>query len=215
MGRIGTIFLVFMLIMISGCQWFNQEESPPPDVDDVPGPLPVQPPFQHKEPKNVVVLGLEGHEQEVELKFFSNEWIRLEYDTRLSVIDEDDLLLFRSGEDEARFSVQPMDDDLLKREQSRLEKEGYELYNTFELDDPRLDLGQGFIYYLYDVRHQVELYALNQREMSVLVRFEFYESVAEEYMFVFDYMLSSIQLVDGKREGEATDENEKEAVGGR
>lgn len=217
MRPLGMIMVSCLLLVMAGCQWFNEvPEESPPDENHLPDPPSINPPVQPKEQKNVVVLGLEGFEQEVELSVYTNEWIRLEYDRRLEVRDEKDRLIFRSEEDDAQFCVQPMDENTLKRAQSDLKKEGYELYNTFELDDPHLDEGQGFIYYLYKKRHQVELYAIAQKERAALVRFDFLEAVAEKYMFVFDYMLASIELlVDGEKEGVTDDENEKEAMGGR
>jgi len=182
------ILLGFFMFIMAGCQWLNSDHEPtPPPDQETPHPNMNHPP-KHKDPKNVVVLGLEGFKQEVVMSTFTAPWIKMEYEADLEVSTEEKRVRFYHAIDEAAYEVKLLDDpNQIESEQSLLMEQGYELANSFELEN-----GEGYIYYLYEARHQVELYHIHKNNLSALVRFEFHESVADDYTFVFDYMLDSM-----------------------
>ncbi|MDQ0338886.1 hypothetical protein J2S00_001672 [Caldalkalibacillus uzonensis] len=176
------------LLALAGCQWFAGEpnEPAPPDEnghepEHTPAP---SPPDKQK----VVTLGLEGHQEKVTLEPYVTDWIALEYDTRFEVTAEEDWLEFQHPEDKARFKVQLLHDEVFVAQQrDTVVEQGYELYHAFELEN-----GEGYIYYLYEARDQIEIYHVIENDQAILVLMQFAEPVADKYQFVFDYMLDSI-----------------------
>lgn len=201
------IMLLCWLLLLGGCHWFNpeQETTPPLEVEDEFPLLPEEPLPVEKERRNVVVLGVEGIKQEVEMATYSTSWLSIEYEQTLQVVAEEEKILFFHQLDEAQFEVRLIENQTpLKAEQSLLEEQGYELANSFQLEN-----GEGYIYYLYQERHQVELYHLQYSNGSVLVRMQFVEATADQYQFIFDHMMASILLKPAVNEGDAANENEK------
>ncbi|EGL83531.1 hypothetical protein CathTA2_0927 [Caldalkalibacillus thermarum TA2.A1] len=176
------------LLALAGCQWFASDtnepapsEERPPDDDDPPALTPTV-------KQKVVTLGFEGYEEEVTMQPYATEWIKLEYDSRLKVTEEEGFLLFQHPEDQASFKVYLVENgEVISQYQHAVLEQGYELYNMFEVEN-----GEGFIYYLYDARDQLELYYIEENEQAIIVLLQFAEPVADRYQFIFDYMLGSI-----------------------
>lgn len=200
---IQAILLIGWLLVLVGCHWINPDHETTPPLETPPDEENEWP--EEKERQNVVVLGLEGFKQEVEIATYSTSWLHIDYDQTLQVVAQADKVQFYHHPEEASFEVRLIEDDgLLETEQALLQEQGYELANSFQLEN-----GEGYIYYLYKKRHQVELYHLHHNNRSVLVRFQFVESAADQYQFIFDYMMASINLNPAESEGDAANENEK------
>lgn len=203
MKWIRSLMLLLLLIVVGACQ-FSPDETEESTKENINIQVPQEKyntktselDLDQKPEEKVVSLGIEGHKEDVKLTKFVNSWVSLWADNSLHIKEINNKIIFSKEDTGLSFSIKRVSADNAEQARKEVVKEmlasGYELIDDFQLDDKD---GTGYIYYSYDQRQSVDIYVLKEKNQEVLVQFVIPEDIAETYIYRFEFMVDSIQIL--------------------